>query len=818
MILGYLAMHLTFISLFASMRRLGSHFWLAFTVMLTGLFAFLFALVVTVKIGVPISMVLLSEGLPFLVVTVGFEKPIMLTKAVLSASLDKKRRGSSRPGEPDSVSKLPSIKDAVQIAVKENGWIIVRDYAIEIAILVWGVASGVQGGLRQFCFLAAWTLFFDCILLFTFYTAILTVKLEINRIKRHVEERKALEDDGVSRRVAENVAKSNDLANRGSKPASDSDPDILFGESGQREIPKFKIYTVGGFALLNVINLLTIPFRQSDHPSIIIGKCFSILASLVSQPDIDPFKVAGSGLTSVLSAATRNHKSILVTVLNPIKYELEYPSVHYGPRPNTISHAIAEDAGHMLHGMGGKAIEGVLKSFEDPTLSKWIIIALIFSLSLNGYLFNAARWTIKELIEPDEPAKEAEVLDNPISPQRIPGELTPFERARSVVSENSDGEASPREGNLQELRRIQTEPQTTKRTMEECEAMHAAKRTRELDDEELIELCIKGKLPGYALEKTLVDMTRAVKIRRAVVSRTHATRDTSRFLERSKLPYQYFNYDLVHGACCENVIGYMPLPLGVAGPLNIDGQNYFIPMATTEGVLVASASRGCKAINAGGGAVTVLTGDGMTRGPCVAFESLARAGEAKLWLDSPEGQKIMKGAFDSTSRFARLQTMRTALAGTYLYIRFKTTTGDAMGMNMISKGVEHALGVMKTEAGFDDMAIISVSGNFCTDKKPAAINWIDGRGKSVVAEAVIPGHVVRSILKSDVNALVELNMAKNLIGSAMAGSIGGFNAHAANIVAAVFLATGQDPAQVVESANCITVMKKWVITSLLSQN
>ena len=218
----------------------------------------------------------------------------------------------------------------------------------------------------------------------------------------------------------------------------------------------------------------------------------------------------------------------------------------------------------------------------------------------------------------------------------------------------------------------------------------------------------------------------------------------------------------------------------------IDGKSYYLPMATTEGVLVASTNRGCKAINAAGGAITVLTGDGMTRGPCVGFQTLDRAGAAKMWLDSEDGQKTMKRAFNSTSRFARLQSMKTALAGTYLYIRFKTTTGDAMGMNMISKGVERALSVMREESGFDDMSIITVSGNYCTDKKPAAINWIDGRGKSVVAEAIIPGDVVRSVLKSDVNALVELNTSKNLIGSAMAGSIGGFNAHAANIVTAIF--------------------------------
>jgi hydroxymethylglutaryl-CoA reductase (NADPH) len=131
-----------------------------------------------------------------------------------------------------------------------------------------------------------------------------------------------------------------------------------------------------------------------------------------------------------------------------------------------------------------------------------------------------------------------------------------------------------------------------------------------------------------------------------------------------------------------------------------------------------------------------------------------------------------------------------------------------MGMNMISKGVEHALSVMSNECGFDDMEIISVSGNYCIDKKPSALNWIDGRGKSVVAEAIIPGEVVRKVLKSDVDALVELNVAKNLVGSALAGSIGGNNAHAANIVTAIFLATGQDPAQNVESSNCMTLMKK----------
>jgi len=266
-----------------------------------------------------------------------------------------------------------------------------------------------------------------------------------------------------------------------------------------------------------------------------------------------------------------------------------------------------------------------------------------------------------------------------------------------------------------------------------------------------------------------------------------------------------YAYERVLGACCENVIGYMPIPLGIAGPLKIDGLAYPIPMATAEGTLVASTSRGCKALNAGGGVKTVVTQDAMTRGPAIDFPTAAAAAAAKEWIASESGSTILTEAFESTSRFARLQSMKTAMAGRTLFVRFATSTGDAMGMNMISKGTEKALEAMREY--FPDMVVLALSGNYCTDKKPAAINWIEGRGKSVVAEAVIPGKIVQSVLKTTVADLCELNIKKNLIGSAMAGSIGGFNAHAANILTAIFLATGQDPAQNVESSNCMTLME-----------
>ncbi|KAG6401458.1 hypothetical protein SASPL_138315 [Salvia splendens] len=128
-----------------------------------------------------------------------------------------------------------------------------------------------------------------------------------------------------------------------------------------------------------------------------------------------------------------------------------------------------------------------------------------------------------------------------------------------------------------------------------------------------------------------------------------------------------------------------------------------------------------------------------------------------------------------------------------------------MGMNMVSKGVQNTLDFLTNQ--FPDMDVMGISGNYCSDKKPAAVNWIEGRGKSVVCEAVIQGDIVNKVLKTDVASLVELNMLKNLTGSAVAGALGGFNAHASNIVSAIYIATGQDPAQNIESSHCITMME-----------
>ncbi|KAI8890597.1 hypothetical protein K501DRAFT_281847 [Backusella circina FSU 941] len=408
---------------------------------------------------------------------------------------------------------------------------------------------------------------------------------------------------------------------------------------------------------------------------------------------------------------------------------------------------------------------------QHPVISKWLTIALCVSVFLNTYLFNVAKQPKTIIVQQQQPAE----------PEKR-------QRAKSIVVQKQHPKPQRKPHHRSDV----------VRPIEECLSLMATPEA--LSDEEIISIVQAGKMASYALEKVLGDFERAVSIRRALISRDSYTQS----LESSLLPVKNYHYDKVMGACCENVIGYMPIPVGVAGPMNIDGERIHIPMATTEGCLVASTARGCKAINAGGGATTICTADGMTRGPCIEFPNITRAADCKRWIEQ-EGEQVVTEAFNSTSRFARVRKLKVALAGRLVYIRFSTTTGDAMGMNMISKGCEKALS--KISERYPDMQIISLSGNYCTDKKPAAINWIEGRGKSIVSEAVIPGPVVEKVLKTTVAALVELNISKNLVGSAMAGSVGGFNAHAANILTAIYLATGQDPAQNVESSMCITLMK-----------
>ena len=339
-----------------------------------------------------------------------------------------------------------------------------------------------------------------------------------------------------------------------------------------------------------------------------------------------------------------------------------------------------------------------------------------------------------------------------------------------------------------------------KRPLAECLEIYRSEGIgTALSDEEIVMLVEQSHIPLHRLENVLNDPLRGVRLRRRIISSRFQTE-----MSVKKLPYLNYDYSKVLNACCENVIGYVGIPVGYAGPLVVDGKPYMIPMATTEGALVASTNRGAKAIGTRG-VTSVVEDIGMTRAPAVKLPNVVRAHECRQWLDNKDNYAMIKEAFDSTSRFARLQEVHIGVDGATLYLRFRATTGDAMGMNMVSKGAENALKLLKNY--FPDMEVISLSGNYCSDKKAASINWVKGRGKRVVCETTISADSLKHILKTDAKTMTRCNKIKNLSGSALAGSIGGNNAHAANMVTAIFIATGQDPAQNVTSSNCSTSME-----------
>ena len=778
--LAYMAMWFTFVQLFYDMRKIGSNFWLAFGSLLSSCFAFLFALAATTEIlHIKIPLVSLSEGLPFLVATIGFKHKIAFTAPVLDALNSNTERDIS-----DIIADVVRSKTAIPL---------IRDQMIiAVSFFVCSFLVPNLQGLKNFCILASIVLAVDLLFTFTFYASILSLKAQIFKVHRKIQLRQALEEDGISSNVAKDVARES---------INTSSSGYIFNHNGG--ILGFKIVMLVGFLGLHLFALGTswLYDDSADFNTFITNDSSNgvsnILLNSIHSVEIDQRNV----LLTVLPARIYRQATAFT--------EIEYYVVLILSK---LSTAIC-----------------------DPLISKFLFMIAGISVAINVYLLNVARFNMiinktvyKSIL--DRNTKEAHesatastsshianITDSSSnkkkrrSKKKATSASTSESATVSQITEINDSNTNAdniKDGQIIEDNTTGDDDssidETSIRPLEELVEILKAGNVKECNNAEVLELVLEGKLPLYALEKQLDDKLRAVVVRRHSIAKLA----NAPVLLTEKLPYKDYDYERVFGACCENVIGYIPIPLGVAGPIIIDNKPFHIPVATTEGCLVASTMRGCKAINAGGGVETVLTSDGMTRGPCVQFPNLTRAGKAKAWLDSEEGQKKMKVAFNSTSRFARLQHIKTAIAGDALYIRFKTTTGDAMGMNMISKGVEHSLKCMAEDFGFEDMDIVSISGNYCIDKKAAAINWIEGRGKGVVASADVPASAVEKILKSNVDALVELNISKNLVGSALAGSIGGFNAHAANLLTAVYIATGQDPAQNVESSSCMTLMKK----------
>ncbi len=256
---------------------------------------------------------------------------------------------------------------------------------------------------------------------------------------------------------------------------------------------------------------------------------------------------------------------------------------------------------------------------------------------------------------------------------------------------------------------------------------------------------------------------------------------------------------------CENMIGVAQIPLGVAGPLKISGSlahgNFYIPLATTEGALVASVNRGAKAISESGGASVHCHRVGATRGPVFYTGSIKKSLELFDWVNSNR-EEIAKTA-EQTSNHLKFKKAKVKTEGPYAFVRFYFDTQDAMGMNMVTIATQAIADLLEKEVGVE---CVSVAGNYDIDKKPAWINFINNRGFKVWAEVIVSKNVISDTLKTTAAEIFEVWLAKCMIGSAMSGSLG-FNAHYANVVAAFFAATGQDIAHTVEGSMGITTVK-----------
>src|SRR3954465_1207604 len=265
----------------------------------------------------------------------------------------------------------------------------------------------------------------------------------------------------------------------------------------------------------------------------------------------------------------------------------------------------------------------------------------------------------------------------------------------------------------------------------------------------------------------------------------------------------------------EHFVGVAQVPVGLAGPLLVNGEHaqgeFYVPMATAEGTLVASYNRGMRLLYEAGGVKTTIVADHMQRAPAFLFESAREARTFNAWLD--ERFDDIKAAAETTTRSGRLQEIERYSAGRILYTRFNYTTGDAAGQNLTGKATAAACAwIMVNHPGriehfFLESNMATPPGatphffpesNIATDKKSSQVNMLHTRGKRVVAEATIPDELFRRVMRSSSDIMFRARQVSNL-GGFMSG-VNNNGAHSANGITAMFIATGQDAANVAESS------------------
>lgn len=255
----------------------------------------------------------------------------------------------------------------------------------------------------------------------------------------------------------------------------------------------------------------------------------------------------------------------------------------------------------------------------------------------------------------------------------------------------------------------------------------------------------------------------------------------------------------------ENFIGLAQVPIGIIGPLRINGLyangDFTIPLATTEGALVASYHRGAKIISLSGGATVLCLHERISRAPGFAFSNLSEASQFVIWCVNHFDQ--MQEVVSTTTSHGKLQDINTTLTGNHVYLNLEYTTGDASGQNMVTIASEAVCRYILANSPVQPRFHF-IESNMSGDKKATALSYLSVRGKKVTAEVIIPRKVVAKFLRTSPEMMVEY-WKMSFIGGVQSGSVG-VQGHYANALAALFISCGQDAACVSEASIGITRM------------
>lgn len=256
----------------------------------------------------------------------------------------------------------------------------------------------------------------------------------------------------------------------------------------------------------------------------------------------------------------------------------------------------------------------------------------------------------------------------------------------------------------------------------------------------------------------------------------------------------------------ENFTGVAQVPIGIAGPLLVHGEYakgaFYVPLATTEGTLVASYNRGMKALRESGGVLTTVSEDRMQRAPVFIFENAREARDFKKWVQ--ENFERIKEQAESTTSVGKLVEIEFFLSNKFCFTRFNYTTGDAAGQNMVGKATFVACEWIKQN--YPKLEKYYLESNFATDKKSSQINTIRTRGKRVTAECVVPRHILETLMNTSTDPLHYHNQVANIGG--FLSHVNNNGCHSANGITAMFIATGQDVANVAESSAGVIYLEK----------